>query len=57
MKNKMKLIKNKKALEGAGTMSFGKIVGFLILFALLMFVIFWYGGLRDTIITILEDIF
>ena len=57
MKNKMKIIKNKKAQEGAGSMTFAQIVGFLIAFALLIFALLWYGGMRDTIIAILKNIF
>jgi len=43
---------NKKA-----DFTFGKIVGILILLMLLLWVLFWYGGLRETIIAMLSQVF
>ena len=52
----MKIIKNKKAGEGAER-PIGEIIGWIILFALVIFVLFWYGGLGSKIISILKSIF
>lgn len=57
VKNKMKIVKSKKAQEGAGTMAFGEVIGWLILFALIIFVFFWYSGLGSKIIAILKNVF
>jgi len=43
---------NKKA-----DFTFGKIVGILLILMLLLWVIFWYGGLREIMINMLSQIF
>ena len=43
---------NKKA-----DFTFGKIVAILVLLMLLLWVLFWYGGLRETIMEMLGQIF
>lgn len=52
-----KLIKNKKSQEGAGSMTFGEIIGWIILAALVIFIIFWYSGLSNQITQLLKSIF
>jgi len=52
----MKLIKNKKAGEGATT-PMREIIGWIILFALLIFVLFWYSGLGTKILEIFRGFF
>jgi hypothetical protein len=56
MKNKMEIIKNKKASEGAAK-PMTEIIGWIILFAFLIFAFLWYTGLKDYIIAILKEIF
>jgi len=48
MKNK--IMKNKKGVE----LTFAKIISILIVLALLVWAIFYFGGLRDTIARIAE---
>jgi len=45
-------MKNKKA-----DWTFGHIIGFILLLALLLFVIFWYGGLREEMINLINSFF
>ena len=53
--NKMKLIKNKKAQEGT-TMPVAQIVGWIIVIALILFVISWYYlGLGSKITAIIKS--
>jgi len=52
----MKLLKNKKSQEGTG-LPLSHIIGFIILFALLVFVLFWYSSLGDKIIGLLKSFF
>tara|TARA_B100000315_G_scaffold249133_1_gene279913 strand:+ start:791 stop:940 length:150 start_codon:yes stop_codon:yes gene_type:complete len=47
--------KNKKSQ--AGIMPFGHIVKWIILFALLLFVLFWFSGLGDKMIKIVKSLF
>ncbi|MEK6868662.1 MAG: hypothetical protein AABX74_00405 [Nanoarchaeota archaeon] len=53
----MKLIKNKKAQEGAGEQVMGNIIKWIILFALLIFALFWFSGLGDKILSIIKSRF
>ena len=49
----MKITKNKKADLGEATgMTLGQIISWIILFALVFFVFFWYSGLGTKIIKI-----
>jgi len=41
----MKLLKNKKSQEGAGAASYGKVIGWVIVIALIVLLLFWYSGL------------
>lgn len=52
----MKLLKSKKSQEGTG-LPLSHIIGFIILFALLVFVLFWYSSLGDKIIGLLKSFF
>ena len=54
--NKMKLLKNKKSQEGTG-LPLSHIIGFIILFALLVFVLFWYSDLGSKITQLLKSVF
>lgn len=47
-----KILINKKA-----DFTFAKITGFLLLLILLAWIIFWYGGLRESIISMLNSLF
>ena len=49
------MIKNKKSQ--AGVMTFGQIVKWIILFALLLFALFWFSGLGDKILKIVKSVF
>lgn len=51
----MEIIKNKKG-NGAVT-PFAEIIGWIILFALLVFAFFWFSGLGNKIIAILKNVF
>lgn len=44
----------KKAVVG---FTYGKIIWIFILLALLVFIIFWYAGLKDKMVGILSSIF
>jgi hypothetical protein len=47
--------KNKKSQ--AGIMSFGHIVKWIILFALLIFVLLWFSGLGKKLLSLIKPIF
>jgi len=52
----MKIIKNKKASEGAEK-PIAEIIGWILLFALLVFAFFWYSGMGNKIISIFKGFF
>ncbi|MBI2557963.1 hypothetical protein HYW20_01465 [Candidatus Woesearchaeota archaeon] len=52
----MKLIKNKRADVGQSTgMTAGEIIGWILLAALVMFAAFWYSGLGNYILKLLNS--
>lgn len=46
-----------ESMNKKGDFTFGKIIAIVLLLMLLLWVIFWYGGLRENIIAMLNQVF